>query len=83
VDTLTPRQAEVLRLRCAGLTGVQIGERLFICSTTVKNHLTAAYERMGIDRGVPGHPAVPVAKEAVACYWLGWTDARAGGNPGP
>lgn len=63
---LSPRQLEVLRMRCRGMTGVQIAWRLSISPCTVKSHLTDVYRLMGVFVG---------SKDAWACYLLGMADA--------
>jgi DNA-binding NarL/FixJ family response regulator len=65
-ERLTPRQLDCLRLRCAGLTCPQIADRLCIARQTVKGHLSAAYDALGIHAGNP---------EALACYMYGMADA--------
>ncbi|HXH79502.1 helix-turn-helix transcriptional regulator [Nocardioides sp.] len=66
VARLTARQVEVLRQSCLGKTGTEIGEALFITDQTVKNHMTAAYDTLGIRAGSPGR---------LACYLMGLADA--------
>jgi DNA-binding NarL/FixJ family response regulator len=45
---LTPRELEVLQLLPQGYTNRQIAERLMITETTVKNHLTTIYSKLGV-----------------------------------
>ncbi len=45
---LTPRQKEILELVCEGLANAQIGERLFLTESTVKQHLHAAYKLLKV-----------------------------------
>lgn len=44
---LTARQVEVLELIAAGLTNVEIAERLFISAKTVDHHVSAILSKMG------------------------------------
>lgn len=46
--TLTPRQREVAELAARGATAREIAEHLGIGTYTVKQHLAAVYERMGV-----------------------------------
>jgi DNA-binding CsgD family transcriptional regulator len=46
---LSPREHEVLRLVAEGLTSKEIGERLFLSHRTVDHHLTAIYNKLGVD----------------------------------
>ena len=48
VATLTPREHEVIALVSKGLKNREIGERLFICETTVRHHLTSVFEKLGV-----------------------------------
>jgi len=43
---ITPRQADVLDLICAGRTNVQISRRLQVSEGTVKTHVARLLERM-------------------------------------
>ena len=45
---LTPRQAEIVEQLRRGLTNKQIGRQLGITEGTVKVHLNAIYERIGV-----------------------------------
>ena len=43
---LTPREREVVYLVCQGLKNKEIGEKLFISSYTVENHLKSIYKKL-------------------------------------
>jgi two-component system, NarL family, nitrate/nitrite response regulator NarL len=45
---LAPRELEVLRLIGEGLSARQIGERLYIATSTVKSHQARLYEKLGV-----------------------------------
>jgi DNA-binding NarL/FixJ family response regulator len=45
---LRPRQLEILRLASEGLTNAQIARNLYLAESTVKQHLRAAYEELGV-----------------------------------
>lgn len=45
---LTPRQREILELASEGLSNAQIGERLFLTESTVKQHLHKAYRLLKV-----------------------------------
>jgi two-component system, NarL family, nitrate/nitrite response regulator NarL len=45
---LTERESQVLRLIADGLSGPQIGERLYISSSTVKTHVKSLLEKLGV-----------------------------------
>jgi two-component system nitrate/nitrite response regulator NarL len=45
---LTAREREVIRLIGAGLKNKQIAERLYISETTVRHHLTAIFDKLGV-----------------------------------
>ena len=45
---LTAREREILTLIGQGLSGPEIGRRLFIAPSTVKTHLTNLYEKLGV-----------------------------------
>ncbi|WP_150244953.1 response regulator [Nocardiopsis quinghaiensis] len=46
--TLSPREAEVLRLAAEGRTNAAIGRALHISATTVKTHLMRVYDKLGV-----------------------------------
>lgn len=48
VAALTPRQAEVARLYCAGHSSKDVGARLGLSPATVRVHLRNAYDRAGV-----------------------------------
>jgi two-component system nitrate/nitrite response regulator NarL len=45
---LTQREAQVLSLIAQGLSGPEIGARLFISSSTVKSHVKSVLEKLGV-----------------------------------
>jgi ATP/maltotriose-dependent transcriptional regulator MalT len=45
---LTPREREILNLIIRGLSNLEIAEKLFISTHTVKNHITKIYEKLGV-----------------------------------
>jgi DNA-binding NarL/FixJ family response regulator len=45
---LTPRQREILELVSEGLSNVEIGKRLFLTESTIKQHLYAAYKLLNV-----------------------------------
>lgn len=48
VGTLTQREREVVALISQGLKNKQIADKLFICETTVRHHLTSIFEKVGV-----------------------------------
>lgn len=48
LGALTEREREVLDLLAQGLTNKEIAERLFITPNTVKRHLKAVFEKLGV-----------------------------------
>ncbi|WP_416970807.1 response regulator [Streptomyces sp. 4F14] len=47
LETLTPREREVLTLVAAGLTNDEIAERLFVTPVTIKTHANRAMAKLG------------------------------------
>ncbi len=67
LDVLTTREREILDLVAGGNSNQQIGAQLFISEKTVRNHLTAIFDKIGVssrsqaivfarDRGLAGRP---------------------------
>ena len=50
--TLTPREAEVLRLMAQGLGNGEIARRLFISEKTVKVHVSHIFEKLRVETRV-------------------------------
>lgn len=48
VDTLTPREREVLHLTAEGCSGTEIADRLFISSRTVESHRANLMRKLGV-----------------------------------
>jgi two-component system, NarL family, nitrate/nitrite response regulator NarL len=46
--TLTPREREVLKLVAEGKSAPEIGQRIHLSPATVKSHLQAIYEKLGV-----------------------------------
>jgi DNA-binding CsgD family transcriptional regulator len=47
-ESLTPTEAEVVRLAVDGLSNPEIGARLFMSRSTVKTHLSHVYAKLGV-----------------------------------
>lgn len=50
LGALTPREREVLALVCKGRTDVEIAAGLQLSRNTVRNHVSAVYARIGVNR---------------------------------
>lgn len=50
LGTLTPREREVLGLICKGQTDTEIAAALKLSRNTVRNHVSAVYARIGVNR---------------------------------
>ncbi len=48
VETLTPREMDVLRLITRGMSNAEIGAELFISDTTVKTHVTRLLQKLDL-----------------------------------
>jgi DNA-binding NarL/FixJ family response regulator len=48
IELLTPRELEIARTACTGLTNKQIGEKLAISEATVRHHLGAIFTKLGV-----------------------------------
>jgi DNA-binding NarL/FixJ family response regulator len=57
-DALSARQFEVLELLAQGLANETIAERLFISRNTVKFHVAAIYQRLGVSNRVQAAQAL-------------------------
>lgn len=48
IETLTPREREVITLLSEGLRNKQIAEKLFISEVTVRHHLSSVFGKLGV-----------------------------------
>ena len=48
IDTLTPREREIVEVACTGLTNKQIASRLSISEATVRHHLGSIFGKLGV-----------------------------------
>lgn len=48
IESLTPRESEVLRLMAAGLANHEIADRLFLSQATVKTHVKRVLMKLGL-----------------------------------
>jgi DNA-binding NarL/FixJ family response regulator len=48
VQTLTPKEMDVLRLLAGGMSNAEIGHELFISDTTVKTHVTRVLQKLDV-----------------------------------
>jgi len=70
--TLSLREREVLALIMEGCDNVEIGERMFLSSSTVKSHVSRVFEKLGVENRVQAavyaarnddlHPTGPVSR---------------------
>jgi len=58
LDTLTPRELEVLSAMAEGHTNKQIAQTLFVSERAVERHVTAIFEKLGLTPGDGGHRRV-------------------------
>jgi DNA-binding NarL/FixJ family response regulator len=64
LDALSERQREVLELLAQGLPNELIAKRLFISRNTVKFHVAAIYERLGVHNRVQAAHALAGLRDA-------------------
>lgn len=48
-DTMSPREQDVLRLVAQGLSSKVIGERLFLSTSTINQHVKSIFDKLGVD----------------------------------
>jgi len=48
ITTLSKREKEIVRLAASGLSNCEVGRRLSLSESTVKNYLVRVYEKLGI-----------------------------------
>ena len=48
ITALSKREMEIVRLAASGLSNCEVGQRLSLSESTVKNYLVRVYERLGI-----------------------------------
>jgi DNA-binding NarL/FixJ family response regulator len=58
LNTLTPRELEVLSAMAEGHTNKQIAQTLFVSERAVERHVTAIFEKLGLTAGDGGHRRV-------------------------
>ncbi|HWI70563.1 MAG TPA: response regulator transcription factor [Baekduia sp.] len=58
LQTLTPREREVLELMAEGQTNRAIAQRLTVTERAVERHVTAIFEKLGLSAGDGGHRRV-------------------------
>ena len=49
LDSLTPRELDVLRLVAQGMTDAQVAEKLVVSIRTVSSHLYSVYNKLGVN----------------------------------
>jgi DNA-binding CsgD family transcriptional regulator len=49
LDVLSVRQREILGHVVEGLSNAEIGRRIYLSESTIKQHLHAAYKRLGMN----------------------------------
>jgi DNA-binding NarL/FixJ family response regulator len=63
IESLTEREAEVLRQMARGLGNQEIAEKLFVSEATVKTHVAHILDKLGVENRV---------QAVVAAYESGW-----------
>ena len=74
LDTLTPRELEVLALMAEGRTNVGISRRLWLTERTVETHVSNILAKLGLTEDDDGHRRVLAV--------LAFLEAHAGGRSG-
>lgn len=65
VHGVTRREYEIILLVAEGLSYAQVGERLFISPNTVRNHVSSAYRKLGIDNKIQLYKTLSVSSLVV------------------
>jgi DNA-binding NarL/FixJ family response regulator len=52
IESLTPRELEILRLVAVGLSNEEIGNKIFITEKTVKTHLTNIFDKLQVNNRI-------------------------------
>jgi DNA-binding CsgD family transcriptional regulator len=68
VETLTPREREVLRLAAGGMSVHEVADRLVLSPNTVKSHLSHAYDKLA------AHNRAQAVRAALHCGCIASTD---------
>ena len=76
IAELTPQQARIMKLICAGKPNKQIAHELSLAEATVKAHITALLRRLGVQNRTQAAVLVESANLNIGAG-LGDTDARA------
>jgi DNA-binding NarL/FixJ family response regulator len=58
LDTLTPREREVLAAMAEGLTNRAIAQRMFLSERAIERHVTSIFEKLGLSGADGGHRRV-------------------------
>jgi DNA-binding NarL/FixJ family response regulator len=58
VDTLTPREREVLMLMAQGLDNAELGKRLFVSDNAIQKHIGNIFLKLGLPATEGGHRRV-------------------------
>jgi len=71
---LTRKQKEIAILIAKGLSNEEIADELYITPGTVKNHVSAVYEGLGLKRAPEYVRRVRVMIYVLVEGWLSWYD---------
>jgi DNA-binding NarL/FixJ family response regulator len=52
IESLTPRELEILQLVAEGLSNEEIGKKIFITEKTVKTHLTNIFDKLQVNNRI-------------------------------